>query len=159
MKDSSNKYALAALRERRAELAGEIKDLESRLRHIRDSLIHVDGTLRLFDPDGNPTSIKPKRQYKRVKLFGQGKLNRLILDALRKAEKPLRTQELIDAIAAEVDFGPDAANGLKGRVRSNLLYLSKVRGAVVKEGERETATWTLARLGLASLQIKGYLNG
>jgi hypothetical protein len=37
----------------------------------------------------------------------------------------------------------DAANGLKGRVRSNLLYLSKVRGAVVKEGERETATWRL----------------
>jgi hypothetical protein len=141
MKETSNKYALAALRERRAELAGEIKTLESRLRHIRDSLVHVDATLRLFDPDGNPNSIRPKRPYKRVKLFGQGKLNRLILDALRKSTQPLRTQEVIDAIAAAVDFGPDAANGLKGRVRSNLTYLARVRGAILKDGDRETATW------------------
>lgn len=143
MKETSNKYALAAIRERRAELAGEIKDLESRLRHLRDSLIHVDGTLRLFDPDGNPSTIRAKRPYRRVKLFGQGKLNRLILDALRKAERPLGTLEVIDAIAAAVDFGPDAANGLKGRVRSNLTYLATARKAIVKDGERETATWRL----------------
>jgi len=79
MKETSNRYALCALRERRAELAGEIQSLESRLRHLRDSLTHLDGTLRLFDPDGNPASIKPKKPYKRVKLFGQGKLNRMIL--------------------------------------------------------------------------------
>src|SRR5579859_2790741 len=91
MKETSNKYAVAALRERRAELAGEIKILESRLRHLRESLVHVDGTLRLFDPDGNPTTIRPKRPYKRVKLFGQGKLSRLILDTLRKSAQPLRT--------------------------------------------------------------------
>jgi hypothetical protein len=141
MKETSNKYAVAALRERRAELAGEIKSLESRLRHLRESLVHVDGALRLFDPDGNPTTIKPKRPYKRVKLFGQGKLNRMILDALRRAERPLRTVDVIEAVAAKTGFGQEAANGLKGRVRSNLLYLSKVRGAVIKDGERETATW------------------
>ena len=78
-----------------------------------------------------------------MKLFGQGKLNRLVLDALRRAEKPLRTQDVVDAIAAEVGFGPDAAHGLKSRVRSNLLYLAKVRGAIVKDGDRETATWSL----------------
>ena len=143
MKTSSNLYAQAAIRERRAELAGEIKDLESRLRHLRDTLVHVDATLRLFDPDADPSKITPKKPYKRVKLFGQGKLNRLILDALRNADRPLHTLEVIDAIAAAVDFGPDAANGLKGRVRSNLTYLARVRGSIVKEGERETATWQL----------------
>jgi len=30
------------------------------------------------------------------------------------------------------------------RVRANLLYQSKVVGGVVKEGERETARWSLA---------------
>jgi hypothetical protein len=29
-------------------------------------------------------------------------------------------------------------------MRSNLLYLAKVRATVVKGGERETATWRLA---------------
>jgi hypothetical protein len=113
MKETSNKYAVAALRERRAELAGEVKTLESRLRHLRESLVHVDGTLRLFDPDGNPSTIRPKRPYKRFKLFGQGKLNRLILDTLRKSSQPLRTQEVISYVAAEDGFGPDAAEGLK----------------------------------------------
>jgi hypothetical protein len=105
----------------------------------------VDGTLRLFDPDGNPATIKAKKPYKRVKLFGQGKLSRMILDALRRAERPLRTQEVIDAVASEASFGPDAANGLKGRVRSNLLYLSKMRGVIAKDGDRATATWRLTQ--------------
>lgn len=43
-----------------------------------------------------------------------------------------------------LDYGPDAAAGMKQRVRANLLYLAKVRGSVVKEGEREAARWRLA---------------
>ena len=42
-------------------------------------------------------------------------------------------------------YGPDAAEGMKRRVRANLLYLAKVRGSVVKEGERESARWAIAR--------------
>ena len=143
LSESSNKYALAALRERRAELAGEITATESRLRHLRESLIHVDGTLRLFDPDADPSKITAKRPYKRVKLFGAGKLNRLILDALRKAGRPVTTAEVVDAIVAELGFGEDAAKGMRNRVRANLLYLSKVRGLVAKDGNRDTATWRL----------------
>jgi hypothetical protein len=39
------------------------------------------GILQLFDPNGDPKAIVGKRPYKRVKLFGAGKLNRLILEA------------------------------------------------------------------------------
>ncbi len=140
----SNQYALHAIRERRAELAGEVRDLESRLRHLRESLAHVDATLRMFDPDADPSNIRAKRPFKRVKLFGAGKLNRMILGALRKAERPLSTLEVVDAVVADMGFGPDAAKGMKNRVRANLLYLAKVRGAVVKDGERQGATWRLA---------------
>ena len=144
MNELGNKYAIAALRERRAELAGEIKQLESRLRNLRESLVHLDGSLCLFDPDGNPKSIKAKRPYKRVKLFGAGKLNQLILDALRTGERPMRTQEVIEAIIKRLGYGPDAANAVKDRIRANLRYLVVNRGLVVREGERETATWRLS---------------
>jgi hypothetical protein len=50
MDDVSNRYALAALKERRAAIAGEISSLESRLRYLRQMVEHVDGTLRLFAP-------------------------------------------------------------------------------------------------------------
>ena len=144
LNEKSNKYALHAIRERRAELAGEIAQLESRLRHLRESLVHVDGTLALFDPNADPSKIPAKKPYRRVKLFGAGKLNRLILGVLRKAERPMKTLEVVDALVAELNFGPDAAAGMKGRVRANLLYLAKVRGLVAKDGERATATWTIA---------------
>lgn len=68
--DLGNQYAFHALRERRAEMAGEITSLESRLRRLRDSLVHIDGTLRIMAPGFNPKTIPKKRSYKRVKLFG-----------------------------------------------------------------------------------------
>jgi hypothetical protein len=109
-------------------------------------LSHLDATLGLFDPEGNPKAIKAKRPYRRVKLFGAGKLNRVILDAMRRGERPMTTLEIVAAVVADLGFGEDAAKGMKSRVRSSLLYLWKVRGSVVKEGERESATWRLADL-------------
>jgi hypothetical protein len=99
--------------------------------------------LKLLAPDYDPGSAKAKRPYRRVKLFGQGKLNRLVLDALRRAGKPMTTAEVIDAVVVSVGYGPDAAKGMRNRVRANLAYLAKISGRIVKEGERETATWRL----------------
>jgi hypothetical protein len=55
----------------------------------------------------------------------------------------MTTLEIVAAVVADLKFGEDAAKGMKSRVRSSLLYLWKVRSSVVKEGERETATWRL----------------
>ena len=143
MKDSSNQYALAALRERRAEIAGEITELESRLRHLRESLTCLDGTLALFQPGDDPKAVKPIRPYHRVKLFGAGKLNRMVLDALRRGGRPMTTAEVVSSICEALGYGEDATKGMKNRVRSNLAYLARVGGSVVKEGEREGARWGL----------------
>lgn len=82
----------------------------------------------------DPSTIKADRPYKRVKLFGQGKLNGRIPDALRRGARPMTTEEVTEAAVAQVDFDPDAAKGRKNRVRASLLYLSKVREVVAKEG-------------------------
>ncbi len=144
MSEDGNRYALAALRERRAAIDGELRQCERRLRYLRQMLDHLDAAQSLFDPEGNPKAIRAKRPYKRVKLFGSGTLNRLILDAMRKGARPMTTLEIVAAVVAVLNFGDDAANGMKGRIRSSLLYLWKVRGSVIKDGERETATWRLA---------------
>lgn len=143
MDEVSNKYALAALKERRAAIAGEITALESRLRYLRQMAEHVDSTIRLFNPDLDPGSIPPKKPYKRVKLFNAGELNRLILNALRKAGKPVTTGEVTDLVIAELGHGPDARRGMATRVRANLCYLHRERGLVTKEGARAGAKWFL----------------
>lgn len=140
MNELGNKYALAALRERRAETSGEIMQLESRIRSLRASLVHLDASLALLDPDRDPKAI-PNKRTKRVKLFGQGKLNRMVMDAMREGARPMTTLEITEAICAKLSYGEAAKASMRNRVRANLLYLWKVRGQISKEGQRETAVW------------------
>ncbi len=114
--------------------------LESRVRSLRASLVHLDASLALLDPDRDPKSI-PNKRTRRVKLFGQGKLNRMVMDAMREGNRPMTTLEITEAICARLSYGEAAKASMRNRVRANLLYLWKVRGEIAKEGERETALW------------------
>ena len=81
-----DRYALSALRNKRASLASDIVQLERKLRHCRESLVHVDATLRLLDGSIEPEAIPTKRPIKRIKLFRQGELGRMILRVMREAD-------------------------------------------------------------------------
>ena len=81
----SNKYAFAALRDKRAEIAGKIAALHKEISKLAKDLAKVDGVIKLFDPAYEIGSIKPKGARSRPTLFKQGELGRHILDCLRKA--------------------------------------------------------------------------
>jgi|EndMetStandDraft_3_1072993.scaffolds.fasta_scaffold05617_6 hypothetical protein len=46
MNDKGNRYAVAALKDRRAPISAEIVQLEGKLRHRRRLLVHVDSCLK-----------------------------------------------------------------------------------------------------------------
>src|SRR5205809_505456 len=69
MNDKGNRYALSALKNRRAPFASEIVSLERQMRHCKESLVHVDATLRLLDESIDIDAIPNKRPPRRVKLF------------------------------------------------------------------------------------------
>jgi hypothetical protein len=69
-------------------------------------------------------------------------LNRLIADALRRAEKPLASNDIAEAIVTEKGFGRRSIHALTRRVRANLSYLLRNK-RVVKNGDRLTARWSL----------------
>jgi hypothetical protein len=142
MNERSNKYAVNALKERRAEIDGEIEACRRRLENLSEAIVHLDASLALLDPTYDPASMRPKRLYRRAKLFGGRKLTGLILDALGRAERPLSTQEVVSAIAAEVDAGAGGPLVTK-RVGMALRRLAR-RGGIVKEGDRKTARWEIA---------------
>lgn len=144
MNEKGNKYAIHALRDRRATLAGEIIKFKQGIRDREEQLIHLDATLRILDPSYRADTLPPKR-LRRVKLFGGGELNRLIHDSLRRAEdRPLSNMEIAQAIVAAKGYGEDSLPALARRVRANLSYLLRERGTVVKIGERMAARWKLA---------------
>jgi hypothetical protein len=145
MNDQSSRgdrYALSALRKRRALLAAEIIQLERQVRARKDSLVHVDATLKLLDPDYDSDTIRPKRIPQRIQLFRQGELGRLILGALRDGGGVLTTQEIVAAVLRAGGHGEGARKAMGQRVRANLAYLER-RRKIGKSGGGPGARWSL----------------
>jgi hypothetical protein len=139
----SNKYAFAALRDKRAEIAGKIAALRKEIVRQKDALAKVDGVIALFDPSYVVGSIPAKGARQRSNLFKHGELGRLTMDALRKAGEPVPTAAVV-AYVAEAIGQPDAAKRLAKTVATNLRYMESRHRNVRKIGERETAQWALA---------------
>jgi hypothetical protein len=91
-------HVVSALRNKRAELAGTVRQLEQQLAQQVANLAHLDATMRLFDPDIRPQEIRPKQQRARGAWFRQGECLRLIYDQLRDAPRPVATRELAERI-------------------------------------------------------------
>jgi hypothetical protein len=52
-------HVVGALRNKRAELAGVVSQLEKQLAQQRMNLTHLDATMRLFDPQVRGNEIRP----------------------------------------------------------------------------------------------------
>jgi|GEM_PF-873491 len=152
MTDLGNRYALNALKAKRASLAGEITLLKKKLAWAQDSIRHVDATLMLFDPNGDPSGIRAKRPQKRIKLFRQGELGRLILGTLRRAGHSLGTHEVVAQLLSAGGFGEEAKASLGPRVRGNLAYLERSE-RVVKIGRGRYTKWAMKPLNASSLKL------
>jgi hypothetical protein len=66
-----DRYALSALRNRRAAIASDILQAERKRRPFKESLVHVDACLLILDPEANPEAIPTKRP-KHITLFRPG---------------------------------------------------------------------------------------
>jgi hypothetical protein len=113
-------HVIGALRNKRAELAGMLRQLEQQLAQQRANLAHVDATMRLFDPDIRPKDIRPKRPRERNAWFRQGECLRLIYDELREATQPVTTRELAERIMRVKAILP-ADDQRRERVQKTLL--------------------------------------
>jgi len=78
-------HVIGALRSKRAELAGMLRQLEQQLAQQRANLAHLDATMRLFDPHIRPKDIRPRQPRERNAWFRPGECLRLIYDELREA--------------------------------------------------------------------------
>ena len=135
-----HRYALSALRNKRASLASEIVQLKRQLRHCRESLGHVDATLRLLDPSVDIDAIPNKRIRKRIKLFRQGELGRMILGVLREANGAVSTAALVSGVLdAAVTGSQPGARWHHGCARTLLIWRGE--GTVLKSGSGKRARW------------------
>lgn len=47
-------HVISALTSKRAELSGKIKQLQAEIVSLEEQLDHIDGSIKIFDPDYDP---------------------------------------------------------------------------------------------------------
>ena len=81
-----------ALVKKRAELSGELAELDRQMRAVRVKISHVDSCLSMFGYRHHPSGIKPVKP--RETLFKPGQLKRLVLDIRRETDRPMLNKEI-----------------------------------------------------------------
>ena len=112
-------FVIAGLVKRRAVLAGEIGQVQDRLRQLLIDLDTLDAAIRMFDADYRVERIKPKSSRPRNDWTIRGELTRLVFSILRNATKPLSGREIALEIMTfkQMDTGsPKAVESMRQRV-------------------------------------------
>jgi hypothetical protein len=136
-------HVIGALRNKRAELAGVLRQLEQQLAQQRADLAHVDATMRLFDPEIRPNDIRPKQPRERNAWFRQGECLRLIYDELRQATQPVTTRELAERIM-RVKAIPAGGNDRRERIQKTLLAsLNRAKPTIARVEIAGVVRWRL----------------
>jgi hypothetical protein len=101
--------------------------------------------LRLFQPDRDPSEIKPKRIYaRRTGYFARNELSRLTMDALRAALGALvTTDDIVGQVIQAKGF--DVADvTLRGSIRDQVLTLLRSFG---NNGQSNKSGWDVVCVG------------
>ena len=136
-------HVIGALRNKRAELAGALRQLEQQLVQQPANLSHLDAAMRLFDPDIRPKDIRPKQPRARNAWFRQGECLRLIYDELREATQPVTTRALAERIMRLKAISP-ADDQRRERVQKTLLAsLNRAKETIARVEVAGVVRWRL----------------
>ncbi|QEX25055.1 hypothetical protein FRZ61_50000 [Hypericibacter adhaerens] len=88
-----NDHVLSGLIRKRAELAGEIDHLATVVQQKMIELDHLDATIRIFKPDIDLETVKPRTVPPRHQAL-PGEMIRGVLTVLRESKAPLSSMEI-----------------------------------------------------------------
>jgi hypothetical protein len=136
-------HVIGALRNKRAELAGTLRQLEQQLARERANLAHLDAAMLMFDPNIQPTDIRPSKRRPRNAWFRSGECLRLIYDELREATHPVTTRELAERImrVKAIPLGDDHCREL---VQKTMLgSLNRAKETIERVETAGAVSWRL----------------
>jgi hypothetical protein len=143
----TNAIVVSGLIAKRRELAGIIDQMQRELDQHRADLTHIDGALRVLATDLDPSTIKPKRAYRRNRYFARNELSRLCLSVLRTAAgELLSTDEIAERVIATKGFDSGDAilrAAIRHQVGSIVKRLHR-EGVIENIGAGRASKWKLA---------------
>ncbi len=143
----NRRHVVNALAILHAEMAGQIQHHEREARRISLDQGHVAATLKLLEPAIDLRTIRAKPHQERSVIFRSGEAPRAILDALRVADGPLTSREMVERILADRNI--EATADRIDSVQKSLLTAIKGLEAkklvrVVATGKGGTRSWSIA---------------
>ena len=139
----AERHVIGALRTKRAELSGTLRQLEQQLAQQRTNLAHLDATMRLFDPEIRPKDIRPRQLRARNAWFRPGECLRLIYDELREATQPATTRELAERIM-RLKAMPTTDDRCRALVQKTLLSsLNRAKTTIARVETAGVVSWRL----------------
>jgi hypothetical protein len=151
---------LSALMQRRADIAGEIIELEAKTEGKRVDLVHLDCSIRMFDPEIDPEGIPSRQRFpRRSQYFAHGEVTRIIYGVLRTATEPAEPRSgpfrgcapvsasvIVEAAMHQKGFDPiNDRNLRKDFYQKFLVQLNAMRraGTVEAVGRSKGVKWKL----------------
>jgi hypothetical protein len=117
-------HVVSGLLQKRSELMGLIEVKRKELDGLIADLNALDMTCRLFDESVSFSENKPKRLYKKNRLFAHGEASRLVLESLR-GQAGIKIGELADTISQQKSFGDEVRAELMHSLDKTLRFLEK----------------------------------
>ncbi len=118
-------HVMSALIDKRSELMGLIAVKRKELEQLNQGLLSIDGTIRLFDPEFNVSSVKARRHYQKSDLFERGELMRRVFELLRN--NPMTVNALVDSVIQSKGLIASQVRDIESMVR-DVLSKQKHRG-------------------------------
>lgn len=88
-------HVVSQLITKKEELSGELNFYKTKISQLEEVLNGIDISIKVFDPDFKLCSIKAKRFTGNTHYFKRGESHVLVLDILRKSQKPMKTHEIV----------------------------------------------------------------
>lgn len=143
----TEQYAVAALIRKRASLAGEIEQMQVRLRQLVADITSVDHTLRLLKPDIELEDIKPTAAMPWQQAF-RGETFRIVLETLRASSRPVFAHEIAMNVMADKQLNTADKNLVKkfsARIGSVLRYHRRRGKVKATRGPGKKMLWEIAQ--------------
>lgn len=145
-----DKHVAASLIEKRKQIAREIKDLELQIDEKRNSLLHIDNTIEILDPEAviDTADAPERRTPRRMGYFARGELRKRCLTALREAGgEPVKIADITLRAMRDKRLDPENRTLRKQfyhRFMMAMHDMARQQGIVVRVGERLNVSWKLA---------------
>jgi len=142
-----SEHVISGLMKRRAELAGQVEEAQTRLRQLLNDVDSIDAALRIFDPNIDLEEIKPKPLPPRFPAY-KGEIARIVLTALRQTTGALTTRDLTLRVMSERGLNPNDKKLMGAMAKRTGACLEAYRNRGLIKSERHAGnviTWEIVR--------------